>query len=51
MISDVLFDAVQEIDRYLNDPTFKEVYSGRLRGRIIELRDAMNAMRIELDTP
>ena len=49
MISDTLFDAVQEIDEYLD--TFQETYTGDLRSRIVKLRDAMDALRVELDAP
>ena len=51
MISDVLFEAVQEINYYLNEPTFAKAYNGDLRARIVKLRDEMDAMRTELDTP
>lgn len=51
MISDVLSDSVREIDGYLENPTFERTYSGELRERIIKLRNDMDAMRQELDTP
>lgn len=51
MISDVLSDAIDDIDRYLESPTFADTYCGELRQRIIELRDRMEAMRGELDNP
>jgi hypothetical protein len=51
MISDVLFDAVQDIDRYLSDPVFNETYQGSLRTRILLVRHAMDDLREELDTP
>lgn len=51
MISDVLFEAVEEIDGYLADPVYKDMYAGELRDRILKLRDDMNALRAELDTP
>jgi len=50
-ISDVLFDAVEEINRYLDDPCYNNMYSGDLRKRIIAIRDAMESIRKELDTP
>jgi hypothetical protein len=49
MISDVLHDAVQEIDEYLGNQKFNRIYFGDLRERIVKLRDAMDAMRAELD--
>jgi hypothetical protein len=49
MISDVLAEAVAEIDRHLDDAP--DVYDGELRARIISVRDQMDAVRAELDTP
>ena len=49
MISDVLSEAVWKIDQYLQDQPIR--YSGDLRQRIVAVRDAMDAMRSELDTP
>lgn len=49
MISDVLSEAVQDIDRYLQDPTFERVYAGSLRTDILALRDSMDRMRVCLD--
>lgn len=51
MISDVLFEAVEAIDSYLNCPTFADVYKGELRDRIIKLRNEMETVCTELDTP
>jgi hypothetical protein len=51
MISDVLSDAVGSIDDYLENPQYNAWYSGELRERIIKLRNEMDAMRAELDTP
>lgn len=49
MISDTLSEAVEDIDEYLR--VLPDVYEGEIRGRIIILRDQMEAMRIELDAP
>lgn len=49
MISDTLSDAVAEIDRYLGDDTFG--YEGPIRDRIRRVRDGMDRLREELDTP
>lgn len=49
MISDVLSEAVNEIDRYLND--FSNIYGGDLRARIVKVRDDMHSLRAELDAP
>lgn len=50
MISDVLSEAVIDINGYLDDPTFDAVYKGKVRERIINLRTHMEEMRAELDT-
>jgi hypothetical protein len=39
MISDVLWDAVNEIDSYLTDDTFATTYEGEIRERIVKMRD------------
>jgi hypothetical protein len=49
MISDTLSDAIAEIDRYLSDPAFVDVYSPEMRGRLGVLRTRMDAIRAELD--
>lgn len=51
MISDVLSEAVDEIDRYLSDEVFADVYTGDLRARIVAVRNEMEKIRVELDTP
>lgn len=51
MISDVLFDAVEGIDGYLNDETFDTCYGGELRTEILILRNQMDRMRAKLDRP
>ncbi len=48
MISDVLSDAIREIDRYLDE--CQNLYAGPVRERIIEVRDIMPELRDELDT-
>jgi hypothetical protein len=50
MISDILFQAVVDLDHYLNDPNFDRTYSGELRERIIRLRDEAEYIRFVLDT-
>lgn len=49
MVSDALAEAVQEIDRYLFE--LRPAYDRELRAKIIALRDQMDALRRELDTP
>ncbi len=50
MISDILSQAVVDLDYYLNDPNFGSTYSRELRERIIRLRDAAEYIRVVLDT-
>jgi len=51
MISDVLHEAVSEMDRYLNDPVFSDTYEGMMRKELLALRTQMDLMRQRLDTP
>jgi hypothetical protein len=37
------------VDEYLADPTF--AYEGEIRARIVVVRDQMDAIRAEVDTP
>jgi len=50
MISDILFQAVDDLDHYLNDPLWDHIYCGDLRERIIRLRDEAKHVQILLDT-
>jgi hypothetical protein len=52
MISDVLNDAVAAIDDYLESesPAYRAWYSGPIRDRIVNVRNEMNFVRIELDS-
>ena len=49
MISDTLFDAISEIDGYLNDPTYTAAYAEPMRTEIIRVRDEMERLRATLD--
>jgi hypothetical protein len=51
MVSDVLFDAVDGLRYYLKEPTFRDVYTGKLRKRIEHLVKEMESIRVELDCP
>ena len=51
MISDILCECVDEIDRYLNDPGLDATYEGELRDRIIRLRNEAEYLRGLLDVP
>jgi hypothetical protein len=50
MISDVLSDAKTDIEHYLNEPTFSDVYSDvRLREQLHDLMISMEKIRVQLD--
>jgi len=50
MISDVLFEAVQEIERY--EKEMPESYASEpLKSKIKAVKDTMTALQRELDTP
>jgi len=51
MISDVLHETVDELDHYLNCPTFADCYKGKLREQIVRLRDEALYIARVLDTP
>jgi hypothetical protein len=51
MLFDTLTHALNEIDYYLNNPTYASIYTGELRDRVMRLRNDMNQIRIDLDTP
>ena len=47
MISDVLLDTISQIDHYLSE--YEETYS-LYRAEILRARDAMDTLRIKLET-
>jgi hypothetical protein len=49
MIIDVLAEAIEQINYYLG-PNFTHVYTGKYL-QIIKVRNAMEQLRQELDTP
>lgn len=51
MISDVLHEAVAEMDRYLDSPEWRDTYTGQTRKELKALRTMMDAARQRLDTP
>lgn len=51
MISDVLHEAVAEMDRYLDSPEWRDTYTGQMRKELKALRTMMDAARQRLDTP
>ena len=51
MISDVLQEAVAEMDRYLDTPEWQNTYTGQTRKELKALRAMMDAARQRLDTP
>ena len=48
MISDVLAEAVEQIDLYLSDTTSSTAYVGPIRDRLVWLRNGMELVRQEL---
>ena len=50
MISDVLAQAVDDLDHYLNDPFWDHIYRADWRERVICLRDEAKYVQILLDT-
>lgn len=50
MISDTLYDAIVEIDRYLESPLYHDIYSGPIRKDIVATRQQMDNLRELLDT-
>lgn len=51
MISDILSHTVDELDHYLRDPIWDDIYAGEIRERLIRLRDEANDLRSALDAP
>lgn len=51
MISDVLHETVERLDRYLGDELYLAVYTGSTRLRLVRLRNQLERMRLELDSP
>jgi hypothetical protein len=49
VISDLLSDALTEIQQYLNDPTYDRIYSGELRAEIERVMAEMRSLRERLD--
>ena len=51
VISDILAQMADDLDRYLSDSSYDAIYSGALRERIIRVRDDAEYIRFVLDTP
>ena len=51
MISDVLADAIDDLDYHLSNPAYVGTYQGRTRKQIAKLRDEMAYMVHVLDAP
>jgi len=51
MISDILYEAVAEMDRYLDGEVWENMYTGDTRKELMALRTMMNAARMRLDEP
>jgi hypothetical protein len=50
MISEILYQTVDNLDHCFNDPHWYDLYYGEFRERIIRLRDEAQNCRITLDT-
>ncbi len=51
MISDVLAEAVWQIDDYLAEPVFTKCYVGDCLREVKDVRARMEALRMKLDNP
>lgn len=51
MISDVLSEAISDIEDYLNDVTYVPVYDDEIRKELFDLVKDMEKMRKKLDEP
>lgn len=51
MISDVLSEAIHEIDRYLEWDNYKDPVTGQPYADLVELRNHMARVRVDLDIP
>ena len=51
MISDVLFDAREDIKRMLNDPVYMKFYGPEMRRQLEALCEEMERIRKEIDGP
>ena len=51
MIRDVLAQAVDDLDHYLDDPFWDHIYRADLRERVIRLRGEAKYVQILLDKP
>jgi hypothetical protein len=51
MISDVLFDSIHSIRKYLDNDLYRPMYAGKFGYEIQQLLDGMDRVRRMLDTP
>ncbi len=51
MVSDTLFDAIKEVEEYLENETFKEVYDSTERAWILSVLQQMKTLQEFLDLP
>ena len=49
MISDVLFDAINDLNYYLNEPAFADTYTPETRAKVQKLIEEMQPILAELD--
>ena len=50
MISDTLCELGWDLDHYLSDSTFRDMYTGPLRDRILRLKDEAESIRMILES-
>ena len=51
MISDVLSEAINGMDKYLDESLYDDVYAGELRDKILRLKTHIERVKIELKNP
>ena len=51
MISDVLFEALEELREYTENPFWQETYGNDIILEVEKIMESMEAMRVKLDTP
>ena len=49
MISEVLSETVNNLDHYLNETDYYDIYTGELRDRIVQFRNEAKEIRDFLD--
>lgn len=50
MLSDILFEAIQDIEYYQNEPVFQRIY-GPMEEEINQVKEVMRRLQEKLDMP